>query len=103
MNLTTTAAEKLTPWYLLSCAVPFLPGLIVNSGIHEAWDLSVSALFLALSVIGITVFCLINLLAGPVLMFKLSGLRRCIVFVAFLLGAVFPIVVALQELLLGVA
>ncbi|MFT6605778.1 MAG: hypothetical protein ACJA2X_000954 [Halocynthiibacter sp.] len=97
MNLSAAAAQKLTPWYVASCTLPYLPALIANLGFYPTWSTSIA--FLGLSVVCIIVVCLVNLVAGPFLAFRLRGARRFVVILALLAGAIFPIAVAVIALI----
>ena len=87
-------AERLLPWYILSCALPYLPYLAARAGLFQDWGGLVALVvgLLAAGAIGVA-----NLIAGPLLFRRLSGGRRLAVALAYPFGAVLPtaVIVAL--------
>jgi hypothetical protein len=86
--------EKVLPWYLGSCVVPYLP--YVLSSIFT--DRSADSLWIWLSLLllaGLAVF--FNVIAGPVLIWHVRGAKRVFVLLAFAMGALFPAAVMISS------
>jgi hypothetical protein len=79
--------EKFAPWYVASCVVPYAPYL-TSLAIADKTQVELGYFVAGMLFAGFAVFC--NWIAGPFLIWRLSGIRRSFVTLAFVIGAVFP-------------
>ena len=92
-------AERLFPWYVFSCAVPYGPYILAESGLLDVLDPWDALGVVAIGLMGSGLIALANLIAGPLLFRRLAGARRVAVALAFLVGAMLPAVAALAAFL----
>lgn len=90
MKLPLILSRNYYPAFLISCGLVYLPYVVYSLSQLVGEYFKVPTGLMGLMMIIAMSFCLVNWVAGPILILKTSGVKRLLVSIAFIAGAVFP-------------